>query len=249
MKLSDLITENVAEEEVVDVLFEEDELNEVFTGKRYNTSNFSGDVDKFVSKTGQKGNPFKGLLKTYGNPIGTIDPAQSVKGLSNASELLGMIGGYREHAKQVQKLADDFDKFKSEMKTKVSRITDDDKATHKSMPKTVKEQLNKFYSQYKHYAKLLPKEHTKARGFNPAVSAAKRKTEIKGNVAQTKANNAAARKEATDKFKSNVKGKVSGVQAGAKKFGSDFKNKAKAMAKGVNFKADSKKVNEEADDE
>ncbi len=230
MKLNDLISENTNEEVLDDVLFEEDELNEVYKGKRYFSTDFQEDVKKFTKKVGKEGNPFKELLKDNKVPAAKRDLGSEVKGLPNAKDILSLVGEYREHQKVVQDLADDFDKWKKETGTTVSRITDDDKNAHKSMPKTVKERLNKFYNQYKHYAKVLPKAAEKAKKVEPAIASAKNKSEEKGRVKAGKEKKSAERKASTDKFKSNVKNKVKGIGKSASDFKDNFKNKVKGKA-------------------
>lgn len=241
MKLNDLINKDfgVIEEDAFEddsVLFEDEELNEVYKGKRYFKDTFKADVDKFLSKADAKTNPFAELAKS--NKLSTMerDLGSEVKGLPNAKEIMSLGGDYKNYMKNVKDLADQFDKWKKETGTKVARTTDDDAAAHKTMPKKVKEELNKFYSQYKHYAKLLPTAVEKAKKIEPKLAETKNKVAMAGRVKDAKDKKVADRKESVSTFKSNVKKKVSNKVDGAKKFNSDFKNKVKGMAGAVNFK-------------
>lgn len=234
MRLNDLITESSSEEIIEDVLFEEAELNEVYKGKRYLGSNLKADMDKFTAKAGTKGNPFSAMVTKYKNPVGTggINQATSmVKGLPNATELLGLLSDYDNFYKEIGKLATDYDKWVSETKTKVSRITDDDAAAHKSMSKEVKTKLNSFYKQFNHYNKLMPKAYEKAKTFNPKTTASKNKGEIKERIKAGKEADKAA-------FKAKVDAKKAAVSDTFKGAGASFKNKVKGMAKSVNFNKD-----------
>jgi len=232
MKLNDLIRER-NDEVVEDVLFEESELNEVYKGKRYFSADFQKDVEKFTKKAGKEGNPFRALLKD--NKVSTVerDLGSEVSGLPNAKDIMSLAGEYREQKKTIESLANEFDKWKKESGTKISRIADDDADAHKSMPKTVKERLNKFYNQYKHYAKLLPKAAEKAKKIEPEIAAAKRKAEVSGNVQKGKEARSEKRKEAVSDFKKNVKQKAQGVsdsvESAANKFKKNVKKKVKSM--------------------
>ncbi len=181
-----------------DILFEEKELNEVYKGKRYLNSNLNADIKKFGT------NPFKTMLSKYKNPIGKVEPTKEVKGLYNATELLNLISDYNNFYEQIKKLSIEYENWKASTKEMVTRIKTDDKTAHKNTPKKVKTELNKFNNQYKHYEGLMPKAYNRAKTFNSKVAEAKRKNEIKSNVATQKAN----AKENQKAFVKKVKKKV-----------------------------------------
>lgn len=246
MKLSDFINES--NEPTEDVLFEEVEITEAFSGKRYLGKDFQSDLSKFSSKTGLKGsNPFRALMNKYKNPVGKTEPTEMVRGMSNAKELLGRLSDYKTQSETLAKKADEFDKFVSDHKTKIGRTTDDDKTAHQKNQKAARDGLNSFYSSFKHLSKQLPKAHEKARTFNRDLAAAKSKNEIKGNAERSKAASKARTEKKVNDFKDNVRTKTAAIKKAvkddvksstgkAKEYGSAFKNKAKELAQGVKFK-------------
>jgi len=226
MKLSDLIHENTESE---DILFEDRELNEVYKGKRYSTKDLTNDVQSFYSKSGTKGNPYKSLTKKYTNPYGSRDIGAEVKGLPNAREILELSSDYKKYIAEIEKLSSEFDSWLSTTKAKVSKARDDDATTHKSLPREIKTKLNSFYSQFKHYSKLIEKSYEKALKVNPMITKSKEKSAVKGRISQQKNDIATNRKEKTDKFKANVIGKVNTAGDKAVNFSNDWKNKVKGL--------------------
>lgn len=233
-------------------LFSEEQLNEVYTGKRYSKESLAKDLGVFLSKSSSKGNPFRDEMKKHKGAATTTnrDLASEVKGLSNAREILALAADFRQYKTEMDKLAMAFDQWKAEVKSKVTKLRDDDKAGHKAIPKEVKAKLNKFNSQLKHYSKLLPKATAKALKVQPMITQAQGKKDVanahlsskadkvtKKTVAGIEKETAKMKEEAKQKRAANKIAKQKAAEAAEKKAKTDaFKNKVKAKVAKINFK-------------
>ncbi len=208
-------------------LFSEEELNEVYKGKRYFKDSLTKDIGVFLSKNGSKGNPFKDELKKYKGAATTTnrDLATEVKGLKNSREILALASDFRQYKKDMENLSSAFDTWKTEIKKKVTQLGTDDKVGHKSMPKEVKAQLNKFNSQLKHYSKLLPKAAEKALKVQPLITQATSKKDVDNMHISSKAN------KVTNKYVTGVEKETAKMKADAKAKKAEKKIAAEKKAK------------------